>query len=97
MILQIFTLLSAGEFNASRVADQYGISKATLSRFAGNMWFEKTEGEDNFKIPDLWRNTAKILAGNPTFMETVITSGLVGELEDVLDMIKRKRGKGNDG
>ena len=96
LILQIFTLISANEYNASHVADQHGISKASLSRFAGSMWFEKTE-EDDFEIPDLWKNTAKILAGNPTFMKTVINSGYAGVLKNVLDMIKPKKGHDNDG
>jgi len=96
LILQIFPKLSAGEYEAVRLAEQYGISKATFSRFAGSKWVEKIGDTDFVKIPDLWRNTAKILAGNRVFMETVLTSGFACKLEEILAYIKNQEGKKND-
>jgi hypothetical protein len=95
-VLQIFSALAAGDYNATRVAEQYGISKAALSRFAGTAWFEKTKERESVRIPDLWRNTAMVLAGNPVFMETVLTSGVAGTLEEVLGLIKSEEREGND-
>ncbi len=96
LILQIFSKLSAGEYEAARLAEQYGISKATFSRFAGSKWVEKIGDTDVVIIPDLWRNTAKILAGDPAFMETVLTSGFACKLEELLAYIKNQEGKKND-
>jgi len=93
LILEIFSDLSEADYNVTRIADQYGISKPTLSRFAGSKWFEKIEDGKDIKIPKLWRNTAKILAGNPTFMETVLKSGFAGILKNVTDIIKPKKGE----
>jgi len=91
LILQIFSDIALGEYEATQIAQHYGISKATLSRFAGSMWFEKTGDNKSVTIPDLWQNTAGILAGNHVFMETVLTSGVAGKLEEVLGLIKKER------
>jgi hypothetical protein len=95
LILQIFSELSKGEYNLSQIAKQYGISKSTLSRFAGSQWSENRENTEVTIIPDLWQNTAKILSGNPVFMETVLISGVAGEVEKVLTLIKDQEGSGN--
>lgn len=93
LILQVFKNLAKGGYQASETTKQYGISKATLSRFAGNKWFEKKGDVETVVIPDLWRNTARVLAGNPVFMETVITSGFVGNLESILSSLENNRGE----
>jgi len=95
LILQIFLAVAEGEYQASRIAEQYGISKATLSRFAGSTWFEKIEDNESVTVPDLWTNTAQILAGNPDFMEIVLTSGIVSRFKEVLRLIDINRGKKN--
>ena len=96
LVLQIFSRISAGEYEAVRLAEQYGISKATFSRFAGSRWVEKIGDTDVVKIPDLWRNTAKILAGNRVFMETVLTSGFACKLEEILAFIESQEGEKNE-
>jgi len=53
------------------------------------MWFEKTGDNESVTMPDLWQNTAGVLAGNHVFMETVLTSGVAGKLEEVLGLIKK--------
>ena len=88
MVLQIFTDLSNDQYELSEIAAKYGISKATMSRFAGSKWFERIEGEKSVEIPDLWRNTANILAENAAFMEMVLNTGYAGELKKVLDRIE---------
>ena len=96
LILHIFSALADGEYEATQIAEQYGISKATLSRFAGNKWLQKTGDGEVVKVPDLWRNTAETLAGDPAFMETVLTSGVAGKLEEIIAFIESKEGEKND-
>ncbi len=71
MILSIFDELQEGELEDGRMAEKYGISKATFSRFAGSKWPE-TQGD----IPDLWCNTAHVLAQNPVFAEAAQEAGV---------------------
>jgi len=99
MILQIFSDLSEGAYSVTRISNQYSISKPTLSRFAGSKWFEKIEESEkdgnikNVVIPDLWKNTAEVLSGNPDFMEKVLASGFAGVLKTIIDIIKIKKGE----
>ena len=95
LILKIFFAVAEGEYQASRIAEQYGISKASLTRFAGSKWFEKIEDNESVTVPDLWKNTAQILSGNPDFMEIVLTSGIVSRFKEVLRLIDTNRGKKN--
>jgi hypothetical protein len=97
LILRIFSDLWQGDYKAARIAELYGISKATLSRFAGNNWFEKKRDNDDFQIPDLWRNTAGILAGNQEYMQIVLASGVAGKLEKILEYIEPLNKKTNVG
>ena len=102
MILQIFSDLSVGAYSVTETADQYGVSKPTFSRFAGNKWFEKIEQFENvgdiknIVIPDLWKNTAEILAENPYFLERVLDFGFADILKTVIEMIKIEKEKAND-
>ena len=97
LILEIFKDLSEEQYNVSKMALKYGISKSTLSRFAGSRWFENLEDNKKIEIPDLWQNTVKILAENRAFMEMVLSTGYAGELKKVLDMIDPERDEKNKG
>lgn len=90
MILQIFSDISEGDYQASQVASIYGISKSTLSRFAGNQWFKNDKNKEKLDIPDLWRNTAKTLSESQEFMETVINSDAGVNSENFLRLINQK-------
>jgi hypothetical protein len=91
LILQIFSEIEHDEFILTRVASRYGLSKASLSRFAGSSWFEKMAGTQTVNVPDLWKNTAGLLAENSIFMDTVLASGYAGKLKDVLEVIGLER------
>ena len=91
LILQIFSEIELDDYDLTRTARQYGISKATLSRFAGSSWFEKMDGVQTVTVPDLWRNTAGVLAQNPVFLDTVLASGFEGKLKEVLGLIDSGR------
>jgi hypothetical protein len=91
LILRVFSRLASGEFKDGEVAREFGISKATFSRFAGRNWFNK---QHVLAIPDLWRTTARVLSENEAFMERVVNSGLTRELDKILDMIDHEPKKG---
>lgn len=91
MVLEIFSDLSVGDYNLTRTAKFYGVSKPTLSRFAGSKWFEKNEDDKQITIPDLWKNTARILSKNSAFMETVLTAGFGEILASVLENLEAER------
>ena len=95
MILQIFSDISEDDYQVTRIASTYGVSKPTLSRFAGSQWFKKYENREKPEIPDLWRNTAKTLASSPEFIETLINSDPGANIENLLSLINRERGKKN--
>jgi len=91
LVMQIFSALEHGDYELTKMAEQYGISKATLSRFAGSSWFEKMDGVQTVTVPDLWKNTAGVLAENPIFLDTVLTSGFGDKLKEVLRLIDSER------
>ena len=72
LILDIFEDLSQDCYDAQRLAATFGLSKATLSRFAGSRW----SGRQSMPIPDLWANTAQTLAGHEPFVEAAKASGV---------------------
>ena len=69
MILAIFASLADGSFSAVDLAGEYGLSKASMSRWAGHRWSQdgRSNGEPG-GIPDLWRNVAGVLASDARFM-----------------------------
>ena len=64
LILCIFDEIRDTDYSDGKLAQDFGVSKSTLSRFAGSHWNEKKNS-----LPDLWRNTAKILSENRAFEE----------------------------
>jgi len=92
LVHRIFTDLEEGEYNLSEVASNFGISKATLSRFAGSDWNENKDRNRQADIPELWANTAHVLAGNPVFMETVKNSGYTDAICGILKTISPHEG-----
>ena len=86
MILRIFDDISGDRYEDNRIADEFGVSKATFSRFAGSHWSEKL-GNEKADIPDLWKNTARILASDPDFMELALETGVLPKLKKVMGVI----------
>ena len=70
MIKRIFKDLSREEHEDGKVAKDFGLSKATFSRFAGSRWTETKS-----PIPDLWLNTAKVLSKHKIFEKVAIQTG----------------------
>ena len=80
LVLRIFEDLDADTFQDHRIAEDFGLSKSTFSRFAGSQW----QASDTDKIPDLWLNTAQVLSTRPEFKEAAVEAGVWGEVEKAL-------------
>ncbi len=74
------------ENSDAKIANDFGLSKATYSRFAGRDWRKG----DSFEIPDLWKNIAHVVASDPIFFEAAIDYGLKDSIEFVLEVISKE-------
>ena len=86
LIQRIFDDLSAGCYHEAHLAHAFGLSKSTLSRFAGSRWRRRAGGA----IPDLWTNTAHTLANHTAFVEAARDAGVWGSVEQVLGQSHRE-------
>lgn len=84
LILRIFKDLISGKYEDRKVAGQFGLSKATFSRFAGSRWLS-TESV----IPGLWRNTAEVLSTQPIFKKVAISTGVWEQVKRTLERGER--------
>ena len=88
LILKIFESLDDSSTLDRELAKEFGLSKATFSRFAGSRWHNSETGA----IPDLWRNTSHVLAMNPDFKATVIAAGAWKQVQTTLTNSTKKQG-----
>jgi hypothetical protein len=72
LIMRIFGEIGSGNYADKEIAEEFGLSKATFSRFAGSRWFQNES-----TIPDLWLNTAKILSKHKVFREVIEEAGFL--------------------
>ena len=86
LILKIFESAEDGNITDAELARKFGLSKATYSRFAGSRWHKSKESSP----PDLWVNTAQVLAMDPDFKETVKAAGAWQQIQSVLKTVKEK-------
>ena len=98
LVSRIFADMADEHYNLSEVARNFNLSKATLSRFAGSDWLKDEDMGQLSKsdIPDLWINTTRVLAKNPTFMETVRNSGFGGVINGILTIVGPQKGPNDD-
>jgi len=88
LILRIFEDLNCGEYKDRKVARDFGISKATFSRFGGSRWLSGSA------IPDLWRNTAEVLSAQPIFGEVAKNAGVWEQVQSTLNREAPQYGEG---
>jgi len=88
LILGVFDCLSCGNYEAANFVTKFSLSKATFSRFAGCRWANNDNGAVAGFIPDLWRNTAHILASDPCFIQMAQEAGVWKRVCQVLDAEK---------
>jgi len=78
MILRVFEDLSSGSYEEKALAEGFGLSRATVSRFAGIRW------DMSRRIPDLWVNLSQTLANHASFIEAAQDANVWQEVQKVL-------------
>jgi len=79
LVLGVFDSVANGESCAKDLADAYGLSYPTFSRFAGSRWNRPEGGATAREPPDLWTNTARVLSLHSGFIEAADKAGLLTE------------------
>jgi len=69
LVLGVFESVVNNEACAKDLAEAFGLSCATFSRFAGSRWGSGEAGVTEREPPDLWKNTARLLAHHSGFLE----------------------------
>jgi hypothetical protein len=92
LIHAVFAELACGDYVEETIATHFGISKSTLSRFAGSRWGNYLHGP----VPDLWRNTAQTLAGHSAFIMAAQRAGVWKRVSQV-STVEANRGRIKDG
>ncbi|MEM9415182.1 MAG: hypothetical protein AAGA29_06880 [Planctomycetota bacterium] len=72
LVLRIFEDVVGGCYHPSAIAREFGLHKSTLTRFAASRW----RPGDGSPTPDLWLNTAQVLAHQPQFAAALQEAGL---------------------
>jgi len=94
LVMSIFGSLIDGDFHAEQLARSYGLSKATFSRFAGPQWNRDGDGGDGGKrIPDLWLNTATVLARHEGFIAAARTAGVWDRVQQINSKANGREGE----
>ena len=83
--MHIFRRLANDEYDQKELAAAYPVKEPTLSRFAGKNW------DDVSSVPDLWVNTAQVLAGDERYVEAAIEAGVWSNVHTVLDNHRAER------
>lgn len=82
LIQRIFRDLSDGCYEEKQLASEFGLSRPTLSRFAGSRW----ELRSAKAIPDLWANTAATLANHAPFADAAKEAGVWDRVQEATGM-----------
>lgn len=85
LIHHIFDAVSEDEYREGLIAKQFGLTKPTFSRFAGSQWKRRERNRNHFDIPDLWKNTAFVLASIPEFSDVARAVGVWRSVEAAAD------------
>jgi hypothetical protein len=80
LVRTVFEALVEDRYHAEQIATDFGLSKATFSRFAGCEWSRSTVMPDADSIPDLWQNTAHVLASHEDFVAVARGAGVWGRV-----------------
>ena len=91
LICRIFDCLIHGEYMEKELAVDFGLSQATMSRFAGRRWNYHCDETQGAFVPDLWRNTAQTLARHSDFVAAAPRAGVWKRVQVGLDAECTKR------
>jgi hypothetical protein len=82
LIHTIFNALAQEKYVEHRIAETYGLSPATFSRFAGAHWNKNCD--DISSVPALWSNVAHTLAGHLKFVMEANKAGVLKQVRGIL-------------
>ena len=71
LVVEIMESNALGKYKQNKIAKAKGLSKSTISRFAGTKW----ELDQN-RVPDLWQNAIQVILAKPEFIEIAAENGL---------------------
>ena len=84
LVETVFESLATNQHKAETIARTFGLSKATFSRFAGCHWRRDSGASGESAVPDLWRNTAHILASCEEFVAVARQAGVWDRVRRVI-------------
>lgn len=96
LIHQIFESLSCGDTKIGKIAQEFKINPSAFSRFAGSSWLENSKSDQNHSIPDLWFNTAQVLAGHSVFVRVAQECGIFERVKKILNRFSNGPENGGD-
>jgi len=81
LITRIFEQITEGCYDEKKLAQRFGLSQSSLTRFAGSRW----QISANSRPPDLWSNLAHLLAKNGTVFSSVAKAcGIWKQVQEVI-------------
>ena len=97
MIVIIFEALEQNRYDDGRIRKRFSLSASSYSRFAGSRWRRKMTGNRlDLDIPDLWKNTAGVLASNPIFREVIEETGFKPAIAGIVAASDQIRAREDD-
>ena len=81
LITRIFEQITEGCYDEKKLAQRFGLSQSSLTRFAGSRW----QILANSRPPDLWSNLAHLLSKNGTAFSSIARScGIWKKVQEVI-------------
>lgn len=84
LVRAVFDNLASEAPKDGKVAEAFGLSASTFSRFAGSTW-HKRPNADELEIPALWKNLAKILSEIDGLQEIAARAGVLAAAREIAD------------
>jgi len=82
LCVEILENYTSKGFSFAKLAKEYGLSKTSLSRFAGTEW---TKDASEGSVSDLWQNMAKVILSDPLFTDAATSLAILPQLKRILD------------
>jgi hypothetical protein len=91
LIRTVFGRLAYADYMEKNIARRFGLSCSTFSRFAGAHWKQSRDEKVAAVPPDLWKNTAEVLSGQPDFVVAAVKAGVWKQVTQMSQIQNRKR------
>lgn len=79
---------SSGTLSEATLASEFNLSRPALSRFAGTRWRRDT-GPGRRRIPDLWRNLARVISHDEKLQEAARSVGVWESVKSYLAPVEQ--------